>query len=100
MDIKTTREQGLGAGFQVMEPHDGFRQNNQLWFGKCSECGETVTNSTLNGIWEHTVYTRKEFWSREKYEKGIWNSSTSHQVPYCPTAEGRHAECEIVVKVA
>lgn len=98
MDIMQIRQEGLGDGFSVLNPHDGYRNNNQLWFGECSVCGETVTNSTLKGLWEHTVYTRKEFWSQEKYEKGICNSSTSHQVAYCPTARGTAQQPEVVLK--
>jgi hypothetical protein len=98
VDITKVRQEGLGDGFSVLNPHDGFRQDNRLWFGTCSKCGEMVTNSTLHGYWEHTIYTRKEYWSQKGYESGICNSSTSHNVAYCPTARGETHQTEVVLK--
>ncbi len=74
-NFKQIREEGIGNGFSVINPHDGFRKDNRLWFGNCSECGELVTNSSLTGKgWEHTVYTVKTA-----------NHSSSYQVGYCPS---------------
>lgn len=71
--ITEIRENGYGSNFNVLNPEDGFRKDNRLWFGKCSVCGQSVTNSFRNGIWEHTVVTERTS-----------NSSVSHNVDYCP----------------
>lgn len=88
MNIQQIRREGLGNFFRVLDPHDGFRNNDQLWFGKCDHCKETVTNSHLDGIWKHTVYTELEYWGDNKRP----NSTTSHQVNYCPKLEGKVVE--------
>lgn len=50
------RESGIGNGFTVSNPADGYRKDNRLWFGTCDTCGESVTNSSLTGKgWEHDV---------------------------------------------
>ena len=50
------RVEGIGNGFTVINPADGMRKDNRLWFGTCSNCNDTVTNSSLTGKgWEHTV---------------------------------------------
>lgn len=93
MDVMEIREGGIGNGFKVIDPADGFRQDNRLWFGTCSECGETVTNSYLSGgIWEHTVYTLKKYYVGSTHP----NHSRSHKVGYCPKVEGKVVECEII----
>ncbi len=52
-DIRT---QGVGENFTVLNPEDGYRKDNRLWFGHCSECGERVTSSSIDGIlWKHSV---------------------------------------------
>lgn len=59
-NFQTVREQGIGNGFTVLNPADGFRQDNRLWFGKCSNCNETVTNSSLDGKgWMHSIHSVK-----------------------------------------
>ncbi len=70
------REEGIGNGFSVINPHDGFRKDNRLWFGNCSECGELVTNSALTGKgWEHNLITGY-----------IGSTGTSSKnVDYCPS---------------
>jgi hypothetical protein len=94
MNIQQIRLEGIGNGFRVLNPGDGFRQNDQLWFGKCDTCGETVTSSYFTGgAWEHTVYTLKEYWSKD----GIYpNHTSSYKVDYCPTREGNVVEPKIV----
>lgn len=82
-ELSQIRENGLGNGFTALEPHDGFRKDNSVWFGVCSECGETVSNSWREGVWVHTVYT-----SRTYYPNGLPASSTSHQANYCPKQRG------------
>ena len=61
-------------GFTVLDPHDGFRKDNRLWFGTCSVCGETVTNSHLENVWKHTVILEQER-----------NYTKSRTVDYCPS---------------
>ena len=95
LDIQTVREAGIGNGFKVLDPHDGMRQNDQLWFGKCSGCGETVTNSRLKGVWEHNVYTYVEYWSKDSL---FPNHTKSHNVDYCPTLEDKVVEPVVVRK--
>ena len=74
-NFQSIRENGIGSNFSVINPADGFRKDNRLWFGTCSVCGESVTNSALTGRgWEHTIYTVKTA-----------NHSQSYQVTYCPT---------------
>ena len=60
-------------GFTVLNPADGYRKDNRLWFGECSECGESVTNSHLKGIWEHTQILEQD---------GL--STKSKTIDYCP----------------
>ena len=60
-------------GFVVLDARDGYRQDNRLWFGKCSECGDDVTNSALDGIWQHRLILA---------QSGL--STTSRQIDYCP----------------
>jgi hypothetical protein len=66
-------------GFVVLDAHDGYRQDNRLWFGKCSECGEMVTNSALDGIWQHELITNAEY-----HADGRLFTKTSRQIDYCP----------------
>lgn len=94
MNLQQIRLEGLGNGFRVIDPHDGFRQNDQLWFGKCNKCNQMVTNSTLDGTWNHTVYTKLEYWGDSKTP----NSTSSYQVNYCPEVEGKVVEPTIVRK--
>lgn len=61
-------------GFVVLNPRDGYRKDNRLWFGECSECGESVTNSALKGIWVHTIILERD---------GL--STKSKDVDYCPS---------------
>jgi hypothetical protein len=92
--FEMVRELGIGNGFKVLDPHDGFRKDNRLWFGTCEVCGESVTNSSFDdAVWKHTVYTYKEYWSKDAT---FPNHSRSHDVAYCPTAEGKVVEPEIV----
>jgi hypothetical protein len=52
------RVEGIGNGFTVINPADGMRKDNRLWFGTCSNCNDTVTNSALTGKgWEHSIRT-------------------------------------------
>jgi hypothetical protein len=51
---KMIRTQGIGDGFTVINPQDGYRKDNTIWNGTCSECGERVYNSIMtNYKWKH-----------------------------------------------
>lgn len=82
-EVQQVRENGLGNGFTALEPADGFRQDDTLWFGTCSVCGESVTNSWRDGIWKHIVYTNRTY-----HANGLPLSSSSHNTDYCPTQRG------------
>jgi hypothetical protein len=48
------RELGLGNGFSVLNPEDGYRKDNSVWFGECSKCGQMVANGRFFGLnWVH-----------------------------------------------
>lgn len=82
-------------GFTVLNAEDGFRKDNRLWFGECSECGERITNSALDGVWKHTIYKVKGYFTKEAFEQGMfYNHAQSYQVDYCPKVEGVVVECE------
>ena len=68
--IDEIRALGYGTNFNVLNPADGFRKDGRLWFGTCDQCGESVTNSSLKGVWEHS----------EKTGRSSWRS-----INYCPT---------------
>ena len=74
------RVEGLGNGFTVINPEDGYRKDNRLWFGECSECGERVTNSALNGIWKHEIVLEEK-----RNANGFVSFRQSKQVDYCPS---------------
>ena len=74
------RINGIGSNFKVINHKDGFRNDGRLWFGECVECGETVTNSTLMGYWEHTVTT-----VISRHANGNPLHSQTQGFPYCPS---------------
>ena len=93
MNINEIREQGIGSNFKVSNPADGYQKNNRLWFGECVECGERVTNSNLNGIWSHTLYSEKGYYSKEEFDRdGIANFTSSKDIDYCPKVVGETNE--------
>lgn len=54
-NFQSVRENGIGSNFSVINPADGFRKDNRLWFGTCSVCGQSVTNSAIDGRgWLHS----------------------------------------------
>ena len=73
LSLSEIREQGIGNGFTVLNPADGFRKDNTLWFGNCATCGERVTQSRFDKFWAHTVYS-----VNEPHHK------ISREVDYCP----------------
>ena len=95
-NFQSVRENGIGSNFSVINPADGFRKDNRLWFGTCSVCNESVTNSAVSGRgWEHTIYLEKGYFSKDNYLKGTTNMASSKSVTYCPTAKGETHPCEI-----
>lgn len=63
MEIKEIREMGIGNGFTVINPQDGFRKDNTIWNGTCSECGERVHNSVMTKYaWKHTQSVKSKEW--------------------------------------
>lgn len=90
-EVTRVRADGLGNGFVVIDPADGFRRDGSVWFGTCSVCNERVTNSWRDGVWKHTIYTRKVI-----NPDGFISSSASYQSDYCPTERGIVTPCEII----
>jgi len=80
MNIREIRQNGIGNKFSVLNPADGYRQNNQVWFGECSVCGERVTNSNLNGVWEHKLILEQKL-----DDNGFPTYQVSRQIDYCPS---------------
>ena len=76
LSLSEIREQGIGNGFTVLNPADGFRKDNTLWFGNCANCGERVTQSRFDKFWSHTVPA--------KGISGDWQAT--REVDYCPQA--------------
>lgn len=57
-EMARIRAGGIGSNFTVTDPEDGYRKNNQVWFGTCGTCGERVTSSRFdNGVWMHKLVT-------------------------------------------
>ncbi len=78
-NFKSIRENGIGNGFTVLNPADGYQKNNRLWFGTCSECNESVTNSAIDGRgWLHTLILE------DKVLEGGTHFQSSRQITYCP----------------
>jgi hypothetical protein len=76
-------------GFTAINCEDGYRKDNSLWFGECSECGERITNSKFDGFWTHTQYFEKGFYSKEEFDRdGISNFTSSKSIDYCPKVAG------------
>jgi hypothetical protein len=68
------RTMGLGENFYVDSPEDGYRKDNSLWFGKCTQCGERVTSSFVDGVvWKHKAILPSQF-----------GGETSKSIDYCP----------------
>lgn len=91
-EVSEIRKNGVGNGFSVLTPADGHRQDNTLWFGECSVCGNRVTNSIKDGVWSHTNYT-----SRSYNKDGVLCASSSFESDYCPKERGIVVECEVVL---
>ena len=78
-NFKQIRVEGIGNGFTVLNPEDGSRKDDRLWFGMCSECGEMVTNSRLKGVWEHEIVLEEK-----RNASGVIAYRASKSVDYCP----------------
>lgn len=78
MNLVEIRKNGIGNGFTVIKPEDGYRKDNAVWFGTCSNCNEMVSSSSVstkyNG-WVHTLV-------KPLGETG----SVRTAVDYCPKA--------------
>lgn len=92
--LQEAREMGIGTNFTALNPADGFRQDNTLWFGTCSECGERITHSLHNKFWAHTIYLTKGWFNKSDYDLGLSpNHTQTYEVDYCPVARGEVSEC-------
>jgi len=76
------RERGIGLNFDVMSPEDGYRKDNALWFGKCSVCGDVVSNSRHAKLWEHALNISVQY-----HANGQILSRHSKNVDYCPLGD-------------
>ncbi len=81
--IQEIRENGLGNGFTVLDPKDGFRQDNRVWFGRCSVCGEQVSNGLDDGKWNHSITKTITY-----HSSGAVCQTDTRYVDYCPTERG------------
>lgn len=60
-EMARIRAGGIGSNFTVSDPEDGYRKNNQVWFGTCGTCGERVTSSRFdNGVWMRKLVTEEQ----------------------------------------
>lgn len=76
MNIVEIRTKGIGSNFSVINPHDGYRKDNRLWFGECATCGESVSSSSMSAKsvgWTHTL-------TKKISETGFRMTS----IDYCP----------------
>ena len=79
----------IANGFTALNCEDGFRKDNSLWFGECSECGERITNSRFDNFWVHTQYFEIGYFSKEEFDRnGIYNFARSKKIDFCPKVEG------------
>ena len=74
-EMMEIRVNGIGNGFKVLNPEDGYRKDNAVWFGECSECGEHLSNSRFKGVWVHTLVTKNE-------QYGYYSHT---DLEYCPS---------------
>lgn len=60
MNLVEIRTNGIGNGFTVINPKDGYRKDNAVWFGTCSVCGESVSSSSYSNElgWTHNLVVR------------------------------------------
>jgi hypothetical protein len=70
LTLSEIRKQGIGNGFTVLNPADGYRKDNTLWFGNCANCGKRVTQSRFNKYWAHSISVAP---------------NTFRDVDYCPS---------------
>lgn len=82
-NFQSIRENGIGSNFKVLNPADGYRKDDRLWFGTCAECGETVTNSALKGEgWMHSIHSVQVMYAPALGREFELNSYK--KVNYCP----------------
>lgn len=82
-EVARIRRNGEGKNFKVLNPEDGYRKNDQLWFGKCDQCGEHVSSSRHDkGVWMHKQESPSE-----------WGGTSYRDIDHCPKGKTafRHA---------
>lgn len=82
MNLLEIRTKGIGSNFTVINPHDGYRKDNRLWFGECATCGESVSSSSMsakNVGWTHEIRTNVKY-----HASGNVLSYSSRAIDYCP----------------
>lgn len=80
--LKEIRVNGIGNGFTVVNPADGFRKDNRVWFGTCATCGERVSCSFFDNGWVHTQILETTFHADGK----TILQQKSKSIDYCPMA--------------
>ena len=85
MNLVEIRKNGIGSNFTVINPKDGYRQDDRLWFGECATCGESVSSSSMsakNVGWTHSITKVISY-----HNDGITPCGMSiTSVDYCPKA--------------
>jgi hypothetical protein len=56
-NVAEIRTLGIGSNFKVIDPKDGVKGDDSIWFGTCDKCGEPVSNNESLGLWEHRTKT-------------------------------------------
>lgn len=82
LSTKEIRERGLGLNFDVIDPEDGFRKDNTLWFGTCNVCKEAVSSSYHSKLWQHNIDLEVTY-----HASGQILSRKSIQVDHCPLGD-------------
>jgi hypothetical protein len=83
LPLQDIREQGIGLNFNVLNPEDGYRKDNALWFGKCDTCGEHVSNSLHNKFWAHSPVLEVKYHA----DGSTILSRKTTQIDYCPLGD-------------
>ena len=73
-------QKGIGSNFTVLNPEDGYRKDNSLWFGECSVCGERVSNSKHSNKWMHSEVLSIKYHADGKTVL----SRTTRELDQCP----------------
>ena len=76
MNLVEIRKGGIGNGFTVINPKDGYRKDNAVWFGTCGECGESVSSSSVSAKYNG--------WTHQLKERIGTTGFRIESVDYCP----------------